>query len=526
MPIDTPDWVRDAVFYQIFPDRFARSGRVPAPGPLEPWDEPPTSHGFKGGDLLGIVDRLPYLQELGVTALYLNPIFASASNHRYHTYDYLAVDPLLGGDAALRELLDEAHARGMRVILDGVFNHTGRGFWAFHHVLENGVASPYREWFHYHPAALHGRRPFRPYPWHGDHDEWQGDHDEWPVDPAFEPTWDAKGDESFRRLGYRAWWGLPALPKLNTDNPVVREYLMGAAEHWLRFGIDGWRLDVPMEIHTAGFWEEFRRRVRAVNPEAYIVGEIWHECHDWLAGDRFDAVMNYPLAFAILGYAAQGHLDRVVAGHQHEYGRGTLVRDGEAMGRELERLMTLYDAAVTHVQLNLLDSHDSPRFRSLAGQDAGAWRLATLLLATLPGAPCLYYGDEVGIEGDHDPDCRRAFPWDEAGWDHAGLAWTKSVLAMRHAAPALRRGTFRTAGAAGAALGFVRSGPEGALAIVAVNASDGAAELGLLVPEAVGRRLTAVPLPGVEAQPAVVGADGALTVSVPARNGVVLLPRP
>ena len=128
MPIDTPDWVRDAVFYQVFPDRFASSDRVVKPGPLEPWDTPPTLYGFKGGDLLGVVERLPYLADLGITALYLTPVFASASNHRYHTYDYFQVDPLLGGDAALRELLDAAHARDMRVVLDGVFNHTGRGF--------------------------------------------------------------------------------------------------------------------------------------------------------------------------------------------------------------------------------------------------------------------------------------------------------------------------------------------------------------------------------------------------------------
>jgi cyclomaltodextrinase len=142
--IDTPSWVRDAIFYQIFPDRFASSERVQKPGPLEPWDTPPTVLGFKGGDLLGIVEHLPYLVDLGVNAIYLNPIYASAATHRYHTYDYFTVDPLLGGNDALRELLDVAHARGMRVILDGVFNHTGRGFWPFHHVLENGAASPPR----------------------------------------------------------------------------------------------------------------------------------------------------------------------------------------------------------------------------------------------------------------------------------------------------------------------------------------------------------------------------------------------
>jgi len=201
-----------------------------------------------------------------------------------------------------------------------------------------------------------------------------------------------------------------------------------------------------------------------------------------------------------------------------------VVRDGAAMGDQLERLMRLYDPAVTDVQLNLLDSHDSPRFRTLAGRDEAAWRLATLLLATLPGAPCVYYGDEVGVEGDHDPDCRRSFPWDEARWDHDSLAWTKAVLALRHAAPVLRRGTFRTAGSAGLALGFVRADADGDLAVVATNASDEAVTLRLRVPEAVGRRLAPMPLPGVAASPVDVLADGELAVVVPPRTGLVFRP--
>ena len=214
------------------------------PGPLEAWDAPPTIHGFKGGDLLGIAEHLGYLEDLGVTAIYLNPIFASAANHRYHTYDYLAVDPLLGGDAALRELLDGAHDRGMRVILDGVFNHTGRGFWPFHHILENGAASPYAGWFHLDEAALSAGRLLQAYP------------------PSGTPA---------AALGYEAWWGLPALPKLNTDEPQVREFLFGVAEHWLRFGIDGWRLDVPTEIDDEAFWQEFRTRCRT-DPRRRIPG--------------------------------------------------------------------------------------------------------------------------------------------------------------------------------------------------------------------------------------------------------------
>jgi cyclomaltodextrinase / maltogenic alpha-amylase / neopullulanase len=520
MAVNTPNWVRDAVFYQVFADRFATSDRVAKPGELEPWDAPPTTHGFKGGDLLGVAERLPYLAELGINALYLTPVFASASNHRYHTYDYLRVDPLLGGDAALRELLDAAHARGMRVILDGVFNHTGRGFWAFHHVLENGAGSPYRDWFHFHPAALAGRRPFRPYPW-------PTDVDDIPDEPSLHPTDDERGGESLRRLGYRAWWGLPALPKLNISNPEVREHLLQVAEHWLRFGTDGWRLDVPAEIDDAAFWQAFRARCRAVNPEAYLVGEIWHEAPDWLAGDRFDAVMNYPLAEAILGFTAQGHLDEAIVRAHHEYGSRVHRRDGAAFGAELERLMGLYDPAVTAVQLNLLGSHDSPRFRTMAGRDRAAYHLAVLLQATLPGAPCVYYGDEVGLLGGNDPECRGAFPWDELAWDADGVAWTRSVLEMRHALPALRRGSFRVAGAAADALAFVRGGTDGGSPVlVLVNAGDDPVDVPLLAAELSGAVLAEHPLPGSSTASAAVrvGVDGRVSIAVPGRFGRVLRP--
>ncbi len=518
MSIDTPDWVRDAVFYQVFPDRFASSPRVAKPGPLEPWEAPPTDHGFKGGDLLGIVERLPYLADLGITALYLTPVFASASNHRYHTYDYFSVDPMLGGDAALRELLDAAHARGMRVVLDGVFNHTGRGFWAFHHVLENGAGSPYRDWFHFDPEVLEGRRPLRPY-------HWVTDPEGSPPEPGSPGAIDPLGDESLQRFGYRAWWGLPALPKLNLANPHAREHVMTAVEHWLRLGIDGWRLDVPTEIREPGFWEEFRQRARAVNPDAYLVGEIWHEAPEWLAGDRFDAVMNYPLAQAILGFAAQGSLDERVVRAHHEYGRTVLRRDGAAFAAELERRMGLYDRAVTDVQLNLLGSHDSPRFWTMAGRDPAAYALAVLLQATLPGAPCTFYGDEVGLEGGHDPDCRRAFPWDENAWDPDAVAWTRAAYAARHALPALRRGSFRIAGVHEDAIAFVRGAAEGAPPVlVMVNAGDRQVEVDVAAPELAGSTLRDQPLPGRGAADVAIGGDGRALIAVAARAGRILAP--
>ncbi len=489
MPIDTPDWVRDAAFYQIFPDRFASSDRIVKPGPLEPWDSPPTFHGFKGGDLLGMVERLPYLADLGITALYLTPIFASAANHRYHTYDYLRVDPLLGGDPALRELVDRAHERGMRVVLDGVFNHTGRGFWPFHHVVENGAASPYRHWFNFDQEALDKGLPILAYP--GAEARTRGGSAEASVTTAADPLRDGR---SIQRLGYEAWWDLPALPKLNTDEPAVREYLLSVAEHWIRFGIDGWRLDVPQEIDDPAFWSEFRRRVRAVNPEAYLVGEIWRLAPDWLRGDRFDALMNYPLAEAILSFAGAGHFDDELLRAHHEYGPNVRAIDGPALAARLTELMTAYDPDVVAVQLNLLDSHDSPRFHSLVRGDRASFRLAMLLQATLPGAPCVYYGDEIGLGGGLDPDNRRSFPRDEAAWDHDLLAFVRAALAVRRDEPALRRGSFRIAGSASGGLAFERRADDRRV-VVALNNGDTEMGLDVDLPGSAGRRLEPVPMP-------------------------------
>jgi cyclomaltodextrinase / maltogenic alpha-amylase / neopullulanase len=478
LDLDTPDWVRHAVFYQVFPDRFARSGRVPQPSGLESWSSPPTVHGYKGGDLLGLVDRLDHLTDLGVTAIYLNPIFASASNHRYHTHDYTTVDPMLGGDAALRTLLDAAHARGMRVILDGVFNHASRGFLPFHDLMENGPASPYRDWFFVHgfPLGAYG-----------------------------------EGDGTVR---YDCWWSIPALPKLNTATPAVREYLMGVAEHWLRFGIDGWRLDVPSEIDDDAFWREFRRRCRAVNPEAYIVGEIWDDAGRWLQGDQFDAVMNYPLTRAILGFVARDVDTAEVA----RSGYKKLPRlKAEAFGAALEAEVTRYPRAIVDVQLNLLGSHDTPRLARVVRGDADAVALALLLLFTLPGAPCVYYGDEIGLDGGHDPACREAMPWDRPGaWDRARLAWVRSLAALRHAHPALRSGDFEIAYAhRGVVAVRRRLGDEDLL--VVVNQRDGDAHARVPVPGlAAGVRMPLLGAAAVDVE------NGLVHVRLPGRSGVVV----
>jgi len=504
---DPPAWVGDAVFYQIFPDRFARSGRVPAPGPLEPWDDEPTVNGFKGGDLHGIVEHLDHLVDLGITAIYLNPIFSSASNHRYHTFDYLAVDPLLGGDEALRALLDAVHARGIRVILDGVFNHASRGFWPFHHVMETGRHSPYRQWFYLHDEELDAGRPLRAYAGESLQDAlatgWSEAHSE--------------GVESLTTLGYRAWWDLPALPKLNTDNPVVREYLMGAAEHWTRFGIDGWRLDVPGEITTPGFWEEFRQRVRAINPDAYIVGEIWQERGDLLDGRTYDGLMNYPLAAAIVSFVPGGHLDHRVVAQHAEIERQTQPTDGAGFLERAERVIRGYAPPFARSLLGLVDSHDTPRFLSWCGGDRASLRLAWLVLLTMPGAPCIYYGDEVGMTGEMDPGCRGAFPWDESRWDHDLLETARTLIALRHGTPAFRDVDFTALASDGMAAAYRRGSGEGS-AIVAINAGDAPAELTVPGWADAGQ----VAIPGLPAATLAPGDDGTLRIALPARSGAVV----
>lgn len=411
MPISTPDWVKDAIFYQIFPDRFARNEEIQpvdasrAGVVFQEWDSEPTTYGFQGGNLAGIERRLDYLVDLGVNAIYLNPIFSSAANHRYIAHDYYQVDPLLGGNAGFERFLSAAHKQGIRVVLDGVFNHCSRGLFQFHHLLEVGPASPYANWFHVR---------------------------EWPVN-AYIPG---------EAPNYSAWWGIHSLPKFNTDNPAVREFLWSVATYWLERGIDGWRLDVPDEIDDDGFWQEFRRRCKAVNPDAYIVGELWKPAQRWLKGDQFDAQMNYMFTRAIFGYLIGRQLDQtqtITMG----YGRIQLL-NGQTFGRELNHIFNeMYHPEIVLAQLNMLGSHDTPRFMTLANDDLVTAKLAFLCQMTVPGAPNIYYGDEIGMTGRTDPHCRRAFPWHRPDtWQTELRDEVKRLTALRHRSGALRRGTF------------------------------------------------------------------------------------
>ena len=382
----SPFWVQDAIFYQIFPDRFANGDPTNDPPNVQKWGSVPTAWGFQGGDLRGIIQHFDYLLDLGINALYLTPIFSSTSTHRYNTSDYYQIDPKLGTLDDFHALVETAHRNDVRIILDGVFNHCGRGFLPFVDVLENGEHSPYKDWFFINRFPLDAYGPGDPH-------------------------------------NYIGWWNHKALPKLNTVNIEVRKFIFGVARYWLELGIDGWRLDVPNEIDDDSFWAEFRRVVRSVNRDAYLVGEIWDVNPRWTDEKHFDGLMNYPVRDALLALLQ---------------GRENAVQFSE----RINRLFKSYRSDNLYAMYVPLDSHDTERFKTLVGGNTDKLKLAFLFQMAFPGAPAIYYGDEIGQEGGKDPDSRRAFPWKEMDWNQDLRSWIKILIAIRKRSPSLRRGDF------------------------------------------------------------------------------------
>lgn len=372
-----PEWVKTAVCYQIFPERFAAGALgkdlryVTAP-----WGAKPTPKSFFGGDLKGIQEKLGYLEALGVNVLYLTPVFCSPSNHKYDITDYETVDPAFGGNEALKALTEEAHSRGIRVILDGVFNHCSWNHPFFLDAAKNGAASPYHDWF-----------------------LWQDGQT------------------------YLTFGSVKAMPKLNTGNPAVIRYFSTVAVHWMRdYGVDGWRLDVSDEI-SHRFLRAFREAVLAQNPEAIIIGEDWHRAVRYLNGDEYDGVMNYGLTKACLDLLAFQTIDSA------------------AFRDRLVRLYHTYSLAASQKLLNLLGSHDTDRFLTRVAGDSARFRTAAAILFFYPGIPCVYYGDETGMEGGYDPDCRRCFDWNEANWDRETYRLIQRLARLKRE-PALSDGSF------------------------------------------------------------------------------------
>lgn len=375
-----PEWARGCAGYQIFPDRFRRAGDA-EPG-LEPWNSSRVQSEYRfGGNLRGVREAVPYLKELGVTLVYTTPIFVSDSAHRYNTFDYYRVDPLLGGEEELKALCDELHKNGMRIVLDGVFNHCGLGFAPFVDARDKGEASPYRDWFFF---------------------------------------------DDVEACGYRTFGHEPYMPKLNLQNADCAAYFLAVGEHWLTAcGIDGWRLDVSPEVWP-DFWRQFHAMVKRVNPEAITVAECWDDSREWLTqGDMFDSTMHYVLSRNM--WKRFGHRSITLPAFDAAV-------NGAAM---------LYPQRTQDVLWTFLGSHDTQRMLTRAGGDVRLLHGASFFQFTFMGVPIIYYGDELAMEGGADPDNRRPMRWDNVEGNPTRAHFQK-LIALRKAHEALRTGAFRT----------------------------------------------------------------------------------
>ncbi|MDF2520780.1 MAG: glycoside hydrolase family 13 protein, partial [Clostridia bacterium] len=392
-----PQWAKEAVFYQIFPERFYDGDCEINPDDISTWGDKPTPNSHFGGDLQGIIEKIDYLVSLGITAIYLTPIFESPSNHKYDTTDYFKIDPSFGDLDTLKELVSKCHRRGIKVVLDAVFNHCGYDFAPFRDVIKKGSESPYYDWFHIY---------------------------KWPFE---------ENSKCYDMFAF-----VERMPKLNTANPEVAEYLLKVARYWIEEAdIDGWRLDVSDEVDHE-FWRAFRKAVKNVKTDAYIVGENWLDSSPWLMGEQFDSVMNYPITKCCIQYFAENSISE------------------EQFENYVSTVQMNHTEQVNEVMFNLLDSHDTPRFLTLAGGNKNSLKLASAFVFTYIGVPCIYYGTEIGMEGGGDPDCRRTMEWNEDKWDKELLGYYKSLVDIRKSSEALKRGSFRWIAAEDGLIAFER----------------------------------------------------------------------
>lgn len=352
-------WMKTAVFYQIFVDRFHMGNDAKDKSYINcKWGETPTPKTFAGGDIKGITKKLDYIQSIGCNAIYLTPVFCSVSNHKYDISDYYQVDPQFGSNEDLKELIEIAHKKGIRIVLDAVFNHCSEHLMQFQDVMKNGKKSKYFDWF---------------------------------VIKGDEVSQDTVNYETFAACSY--------MPKFNTSNQEVQEFLLNIATYYIKeYDIDGWRLDVSDEIsHT--FWREFRKRIKALKKDAVIIGENWHDASHYLRGDQYDSIMNYAFTKACLDYFAME------------------TKNAEAMAWKLNEILMRNTTPVNQMMLNLLDSHDTHRFFKEVGKDTFKMKAALSLLYLFVGAPCIFYGTEILTYGGYDPDCRRCMNWEKASTD-------------------------------------------------------------------------------------------------------------
>lgn len=359
-----PDWVKDTVWYQIFPDRFNSE-------PMKKhWPTGPVTNATHyGGNLKGIREKLSYLSELGITGLYLTPVFASPTTHKYDTSDYFMIDPEFGTLEDLKDLVKQAHALGIKVMLDAVFNHAGLRF-APWQAAQSDQKSPYREWFYFNDS------------------------------------------------GYETFSFSKNMPKLNSTNKDVIAYFCRVGQYWIsEADIDGWRLDVANEISPV-FWRAFRAAVRS-RKEVYILGEVWHDANPWLSGDQFDAVMNYFYTKIVMDFFIQKNMDLAL------------------FKARIDDFRNRYPQVVLKNQFNLFDSHDTARLLTQAHGNIAVVKQMLALLLCSEGSPCLYYGTEIGLMGEQDPDCRRLMQFDPDPTTHELYRFLKTFIALRKAYPAL-----------------------------------------------------------------------------------------
>ena len=383
-----PQWVTDTVWYQIMPDRFRRGSKNAKRFPLRKWEDPKNIHfwDFYGGDLRGITEKLPYLQELGITGIYMTPIFLSGSNHKYNTNSYDTIDPDFGTEEELITLVDTAHALGIRVMLDAVFNHCGTEFPQWQDVVEKGPESAYWDWFFVQ---------------------------KWPLPKLIKGSRDNFYSFAFTGL----------MPKLNTNNPEVAQYFLERCRHWVTdWHIDGIRFDVGNEV-SHRFLKTLNAGLKALKPDIFLLGEIWHDSLAWLQGDEYDSTMNYPFLECVHNFWLdnQGSRDLKYA---------------------LNRMYSMYPEQVNNALFNLLDTHDTMRCLTRCGGSLDVFYQQLTLLMTLPGSACIYYGTEIALEGGDDPDCRRPMPWHriENGECDEAFREAAALIRLRKAYPQLRRG--------------------------------------------------------------------------------------
>lgn len=411
---NAPNWVEDQIWYSIFPERFSNGDPSINPENTLSWGDTSeySNHQRFGGDLRGIIDNLDYIKDSGFTGIYMTPIFDSDSSHKYDVNDYFKIDEAFGSNDVLGELVKEAHKRGLKVMLDAVYNHCGFRHPFFQDVVKNGKDSPYYDCFY----VIDDSKPVINFELNEDNTINR-----------------ESAKEIFKdkdQLNYRTFAFTPYMPKMKTSHPLMKKHLLDAASYWItKYDIDGWRLDVSDEV-SHSFWREFRTTVKSAKQDAYIVGENWASSTPWLQGDQYDGVMNYEILFPLWNYFGT-NIDR------HSQYTSTEFR------YKVNQVLTSYPKNVLKSLYNLVDSHDTTRILEICSNDTNLVKLPYLFMFTLPGAPSIYYGGEIGLSGKHDPDNRRCMEWNVEKQNHNLKSHIKRLIDLRNNHNAFKHHTLK-----------------------------------------------------------------------------------